>query len=177
MIKTAGNFNDFILRKILSKVICFSVASVVIFNCVFASFIFEISSDELSKISSIQKDVFSAVFLISSAIEKINFSLTSKIAVASSNKQDSSEKENKIPSAAGDIIITGTQTQNEHLTPYNHMTGANVTLYDRIIRTLIFLRNGLFAQTQTVYFMTMLIFFCCARKIFDNNYKNLSTNI
>ncbi len=172
MIKMAGNFNDFILRKILSKVICFSVALIVIFNCILPSFIFEIDFSDFSKLSSIQKDVFSAVFLISSTIEKINFSLTSNLLEPStSNKKDSPKKENKAAHASGDVIITGFQFQN-NLIQYC-INGINVTVYDKI-RMPIALCNGFFTRYKTVYFIIMLLFFCSAKKVFGNGYKNLS---
>ena len=115
MIGKLENISTFVLSKMLLKIIALFVSCFIIFNCVFSSISVNIDSNNLSKFSNIQKDVFSAVFFVSNTIEKINFSLTSKIVSNDTAKQSkSNNEENKaLPCKSNDFIITSVQIQNE----------------------------------------------------------------
>ena len=178
MIKGIENIFDFILYKTLFKFITFVLAFVIILNCVFSPLLMNINSNDLSTISDIQKDIFSAVFFVSNTIEKINFSLTSKIVVSNTQNSDSQSKENKnIPCKYNDFIITSSQTQNEFLKlqlnqPYNAVSYNNL-LYDYrfIINYFYVFYNEIFCLLSII-----LLFYASIKKLYDNISKlNINT--
>ena len=94
MIGKLENISVFILSEIAIKVIGLVVSFLIIFNCVFSPVLTNITANDISTFSDIQKDVFSAVFFVANKIEKINFSLTSKI-VADKTKKSINNKNGK----------------------------------------------------------------------------------
>ncbi len=173
MIGKIENINTFILSKMLLKIIAFVLSCFIIFNCVFSSVSANVSSDELSKFSSIQKDVFSAVFFVSNAIEKINFSLTSKIVADDTAKQSKSDsEENKtLPCKSNDFIITSVQTQSEFLKVQNIqnsvLAGQKILLCD--YGRLFYGFYNLFKNTVAVFIF--FLFFASIKKLYDNILK------
>ena len=173
MVEKIENINDFVLSKMLLKIIALFVSCFIIFNCVFSSVSANVSSDELSKFSSIQKDVFSAVFFVSNAIEKINFSLTSKIVSEDTAKQSkSNNEENKtLPCKSNDFIITNVQTQSEFSKVQNTQksvfAGQNILLCDYGCLFNVF--YNLFKNRVAVYMF--FLFFASIKKLYDNILK------
>jgi hypothetical protein len=77
MIKnTVITANKNFYAKYLSKILCLFIVVFICFNSMVSSFVLNYDRDDLAAISSIQKDVFSAIFFISGTIEKINESLS-----------------------------------------------------------------------------------------------------
>ena len=171
MIGKIENINTFILSKMLLKIIAFSLSCFIIFNCVFSSISTNVSSDDLSKFSSIQKDVFSAVFFVSNTIEKINFSLTSKIVSSSDTaKQSKSNNEgNKaLPCKSNDFIITSVQIQSEFSKVQNIQSsvliGQNILLYNYSCLFTEF--YNLFRNIVAIFIF--FLFFASIKKLYDN---------
>ncbi len=170
MIGKIENINTFILSKILLKIIALSLTAFIIFNCVFSSISVNIDSNDLSKFSSIQKDVFSAVFFVSNAIEKINFSLTSKIVANNTEKSDSQKEENKtLPCNSNDIIITASQIQTEiSKLQYNQtdkVVSYNNLLYDFRMTLYNYFYN--FYDTIFCFACMIFLFFASIKKLYD----------
>ena len=169
MIGKIENIKIFVLYKMLLKIIAFCLSCFIIFNCVFSSISVNIDSNDLSKFSSIQKDIFSAVFFVSNAIEKINFSLTSKIVTDNTTKQSkSSKEENKtIPCKSNDFIITCIQIQSEFSKVQNIQNsvlfGYNILLYDY---GCLFNSFYNFYKDIVCVFMIFL-FFASIKKLYD----------
>ncbi|MFA6914467.1 MAG: hypothetical protein WCQ83_04650, partial [Endomicrobiia bacterium] len=70
--KIINSNNNIVVTGALSKVLCAFVVFFLCFNSIVSSFILNYNKSDLVEISSIQKDVFSAIFFISGTIEKIN---------------------------------------------------------------------------------------------------------
>ena len=173
MIGQIENINTCILSKMLLKIIAFSLSCFIIFNCVFSSISINVSSDDLSKFSSIQKDVFSAVFFVSNVIEKINFSLTSKIVANNTEKSGTQNEEKKsVPFTSNDFIIIASQIQSEMLKlQYNQSNGLvsyNTLLYDYGNLSICFYEvfNKIF-----VFCCIIFLFFASIKKLYDNILK------
>ena len=173
MIGKIENINTFILSKILLKIIALSLTAFIIFNCVFSPILTNVTSTEISAFSDIQKDIFSAVFFVSNAIEKINFSLTSKIVANNTEKSGTQNEENKsVPCTNNDFIITGSQIQSETLKlQYNQSNGVvsyNTLLYDygRLLNCFYEVFNKIF-----VFYCIIFLFFASIKKLYDNILK------
>ena len=170
MIGKIENINTFVLSKMLLKIIAFCLSCFIIFNCVFSSISTNVSSDDLSKFSSIQKDVFSAVFFVSNTIEKINFSLTSKIVSNDAAKQSKSNNEESktLPCKSNDFIITSVQLQNEFSKLQNIqnsvLVGQNILLYD--YGCLFNEFYNLFRNIVAIF--VFFLFFASIKKLYDN---------
>ncbi len=170
MMTKLENINTFILSKMLLKIIAFSLSCFIIFNCVFSSISINIDSNDLSKFSSIQKDVFSAVFFVSNTIEKINFSLTSKIVANNTENTSSQKDENKaLPNKSNDIIIIVSQIQNEILklqyNQNNKVVFYNNLLYD--FKTELSYCFNDFYDTVFCFIGMIFLFFASIRKLYD----------
>lgn len=178
MIKRLENINNFILSEILLKIIAFCLTCFIIFNCVFSSISANIDSNDLSKFSSVQRDVFSAVFFVSNAIEKINFSLTSEIITDTAAKQTGSanEQDKNVPNKNNDVIITCLQIQSEFLklqnvqTPY--LLEYNILPYD--YGTLFKIHNDFYKNIVCVFIV--FLFFSSIKKLYDS-YLKFNINI
>ena len=173
MIEKIENINTFILSKMLLKIIAMFISCFIIFNCIFSPILANVTSTEISAFSDIQKDVFSAVFFVSNAIEKINFSLTSKLVTNNAQKSDSRNEDNKnVPCTNNDFIITGSQIQSEILKlQYNQSNGVvsyNILLYDygRLSNCFYEIFNKIF-----VFYCVMFLFFASIKKLYDNILK------
>lgn len=177
MIKALENINTFILSKILLKMFAVLLAAFVIFNCAFSYISVNIDSNDLSKFSNIQKDVFSAVFFVSNVIEKINFSLTSKIVVNNTEKTNSQKEENKsLPYTSNDIIITVSQTQNvrfQYNNQNNNVVPYNNLLYDFGLIFLFFFYN--FYDITFCFACMIFLFFSSIKKLYDS-FLNFNIN-
>ena len=171
MIKILENINTFILYKILLKIIALALTAFIVFNCIFSSSLYiKLDSNDLLKFSSVQKDIFSAVFFVSNTIEKINFSLTSKIVSDTATKQtDSNNKKDKsIPYKSNDFIITGVQIQNE-LSKIQNMQnfvllGYNILRYD--YGCLFNAFYNLYKSVVCVFII--FLFFSSIKKLYDS---------
>lgn len=177
MIKKIENIHTFILSEIAIKIIGLVVAFLIIFNCVFSPVMTNIDTTDLSTFSDIQKDVFSAVFFVSNKIEKINFSLTSKIVADTTKKSDSQKEENKsLPNKSNDFIITSSQIQNETLKLQYGQNGSLITyndlLYDyRLLSTYFYaFCNKIFCLSSIIF-----LFYASIKKLYDN-ILNLNIN-
>lgn len=176
MIKKIENICGFILYKTLFKFVTFVLAFVIILNCVFSPLLMNINNNVLSTISDIQKDVFSAVFFVSNTIEKINFTLSSKIVSTDTTKTDSQKEKNKsLPCGKNDFIITGMQIQNEFLKlqlnqSYNIVSYNNL-LYEhkRPFNYFYIFYNEIFCLLSVIF-----LFFASIKKLYDSI---LNTNI
>ncbi|WP_372519283.1 hypothetical protein [Candidatus Ruminimicrobiellum ovillum] len=114
MLNKIENIFTFILSEPAIKIIGLFVSFLIIFNCVFSPMLTNITTNDISAFSDVQKDVFSAVFFVSNTIEKINFSLTAKIIAGDTKTSGSKKEENKsLPCKNNDFIITSSQIQNE----------------------------------------------------------------
>ena len=178
MIKNLENINAFALSKILLKIVALSLAFFIIFNCVFSSVYINLNSSDLSKFSNIQKDIFSAVFFVSGTIEKINFSLTSKIVANGTEKTNSQKSENKtLPYNNNDIIITVSQIQNEFLKmQYNQnesLVAYNNLLYD--FEAVLSYSFYNFYDKIFCFIVMIFLFFASIKKLYDSIF-NLNIN-
>ncbi len=171
MIRNMENIYRFILSEIATKVIGLLLAFLIIFNCVFSPVLTNITTSDLSAFSDIQKDVFSAVFFVANKIEKINFSLTSKIVSDNTAKQSSSNnEENKaLPCKSNDFIITGSQIQNESMKLQYSQNGSvvayNVLLYDygSLSTDFYVFCNKIFCFSSIIF-----LFYASIKKLYDN---------
>ena len=178
MIKFLENINAFVLSKILLKIIALSLTFFIIFNCVFSSVCINFDSNDFSQFSIIQKDVFSAVFFVSNAIEKINFSLTSKIVANNTEKSCPQKNENKtLPYSNSDFIITVSQIQNEFLKmQYNQ--NENVVAYNNLLydfKTALYYSFYNFYDKTFCFIVMILLFFASIKKLYDS-ILNLNIN-
>lgn len=178
MINKLENIYHFILPKMLLKIISFVLVSFIIFNCVFSSLLINVSSEDLSKMSSIQKDVFSAIFFVSTTIEKINFSVTSKIVGTTTTQNSSKDTENKaLPCQSNDFIITNLQLSKE-LSKLQSVTDNSVVpilCVDRTKYCYDFGTNTLFGNSvYALFLLLVLMFFSSIKKVYnDNKIKNI----
>ncbi|MCR4662815.1 MAG: hypothetical protein K5622_02865 [Endomicrobiaceae bacterium] len=177
MITKLENINTFILSKILLKIIALSLSCFIIFNCVFSSLSANIDSEELSKFSTVQRDVFSAVFFISNTIEKINFAIVSKTITDTNSKQTGSENENNktLPCTSNDFIVTCLQIQSDlsktQNTQLSSLIGHNVLIY-----TYECLFNSFYnLYKNIVSIFIILLFFSSIKKLYDS-YLNFNIN-
>ena len=170
MIEKIENISTFILSKTLLKIIALSLSCFIIFNCIFLSISVNIDSNDLSNFSSIQKDVFSAIFFVSNTIEKINFSLTSKIIATNTEKTDSQKEENKtLPYTNNDIIITVSQIQNETLKLQNNQKD-NLVIYNDLLYDFgVTLSSCFYSFYNTIFCFACMIFlfFASIKKLYD----------
>ena len=173
MIEKIENINTFILSKMLLKIIAMFISCFIIFNCIFSPVLANVTSTEISAFSDIQKDIFSAVFFVSNAIEKINFSLTSKIVANDAQKSGTQNEENKsVPCTNNDFIITGLQIQSEMLklqhNQNNGLVRYNMLLYDYGNLSACFYEmfNKIF-----VFCCVVFLFFASIKKLYDNILK------
>ena len=177
MIKRIENIFDFILYKTLFKFITFVLAFVIILNCVFSPLLMNINSNDLSTISDIQKDIFSAVFFVSNTIEKINFSLTSKIVADKTKTSDSKKEENKsLPCKSNDFIIITSQIQNETM-KFQYGYDGNVVSYNDLLYDYGKLSTGFCIFYDKIFYVSniILLFYASIKKLYDN-ILNLNIN-
>lgn len=178
MMKKLENIYSFVLSKILLKIVSITLMFFIIFNCVFSSLLVNVSSEDLSKMSSIQKDVFSAIFFVSNTIEKINFSVTSKIIGTTTNNNSSKNNENKtVPCQYNDFIITNLQL-NKELSKIQSFNDNSIMVILCVDKTKYFFNtniNKLFCCNICALFLLLaLMFFSSIKKIYyDNKIKNI----
>ena len=170
MIRNMENIYRFILSEIATKVIGLLLAFLIIFNCVFSPVLTNITTSDLSTFSDIQKDVFSAVFFVANKIEKINFSLTSKIVADKTKTSEPQKEENKnLPCKTNDFIITGSQIQNESMKLQYSQNGSvvayNVLLYDygSLSTDFYVFCNKIFCFSGIIF-----LFYASIKKLYDN---------
>jgi len=174
MIKQLENINTFILSKMLLKIIAFCLSCFIIFNCIFSSISANIDSDDLSKFSSIQRDVFSAVFFVSNSIGKINFSLTSEIITNKTNTRHTyptKEQNKNVPNKNNDFIITCLQAQGEFLKLQSVQTSS---LFNH--STLSYDYGCLFNEFYNLFknivcVFIIFLFFASIKKLYDSILK------
>ena len=177
MIRNIENIYTFILSKVTIKIIGLSLTFLIIFNCVFSSVLTNVTVNDLSTFSDVQKDVFSAVFFVSSKIEKINFSLTSKIVADTTKKSDSQKEENKsLPCKTNDFIITSSQIQNETMKLQYGQNGI-IVAYNDLLYDYRPLSNYFYAFCNKIFCLSEIIFlfYASIRKLYDNIF-NLNIN-
>ena len=177
MIGKIKNISMFALSEIAIKVIGLVVAFLIILNCVFSPVLTNITANDISTFSDIQKDVFSAVFFVANKIEKINFSLTSKIVADATKKSDSQKKENKsLPCKVNDFIITSLQIQNETVKMQYGNNGSIVT-YNDLLCDYGKLSTGFYAFYDRSFCLSSIIvlFYASIKKLYDN-ILNLNIN-
>ena len=177
MIRNIENIHTFILSKMAIKIIGLSLTFLIIFNCVFSSVLTNVTVNDLSIFSDVQKDVFSAVFFVSSKIEKINFSLTSKIVADTTKKSDSQKEENKsLPCKTNDFIITSSQIQNETMKLQYGQNGSLIT-YNDLLYDYRPLSNYFYVFCNKIFCLSAIIFlfYASIRKLYDN-ILNLNIN-
>ncbi|MBR3654108.1 MAG: hypothetical protein IKN62_01580 [Elusimicrobia bacterium] len=170
MIRNMENIYCFVLSEITIKVIGLLLAFLIIFNCVFSPVLTNITTSDLSTFSDIQKDVFSAVFFVANKIEKINFSLTSKIVADKTKTSDSQKEENKsLPCKTNDFIITGSQIQNESMKLQYGQNGS-VVVYDVLLYDYGSLSTEFYAFCDKIFCFSSMIFlfYASIKKLYDN---------
>lgn len=179
MIKDIVDINHLIVSKILLKLVAISLVSFILFNTVFSSVILNTNLQDLSKISSIQKDVFSAIFFISNSIEKFNFSLTTKfIKVDNGNKQVPPQQQDKEIPSKNNIFISNNIQSGEY--ELNNVVNTNI-LFITLQPNNIFCNFNmryLFMHYNYVYILMMLLFFILLNKLYEynHNYKYILKN-
>lgn len=174
MIKILENIYVLHLYKILLKTVSFVVAGFIVFNSIFSPLLMNVSSNDLSKFSTIQKDVFSAVFFVSNTIEKINFSLTSKLIANDNKKQDQQDnKNNTRPYNYNDFIIANSKIQNEELKIQVLDNAKFVSYALNYIVSIIINLNYNFYENEKIYLcmLLLLMFFLSIKKIYYDNIK------
>ena len=177
MIGKLENISVFILSEIAIKVIGLVVSFLIIFNCVFSPVLTNITANDISTFSDIQKDVFSAVFFVANKIEKINFSLTSKIVADKTKTSDSKKEENKsLPCKVNDFIIISSQIQNETIKMQYGSNGSVVTCND-LLYDYGKLSTGFYIFYDKIFYISniILLFYASIKKLYDN-ILNLSIN-
>jgi len=169
------NIYCFILSKILLKFIAISICCFVVFNGIFSSLIVNINSQDLLKISSIQKDVFSAIFFVSNTIEKIDFSLTQKIVPIQNQKQNNSKEQKKEnPYKYNIFIFTSTQNNEGNFKQIIDNLNPILNYKEELVVNDNFKEIFLFRYCLYAMFLTIMMFFSTIKKIYENiaiNYK------
>lgn len=177
MISKIENIHTFILSEIAIKIIGLSLAFLIIFNCVFSPVLTNVDTADLATFSDIQKDVFSAVFFVASKIEKINFSLTSKIVADTTKKSDSQKEGNKsLPCKTNDFIITSLQIQNETMKLQYGQKG-NLIAYNDLLCDYSPLSTYFYVFCNKIFCLSNIIFlfYASIKKLYDN-ILNLNIN-
>lgn len=170
MIKnTVITANKNFYAKYLSKILCLFIVVFICFNSMFSSFVLKYDRDDLAAISSIQKDVFSAIFFISGTIEKINESLSVSIGLKTTSR-DNEKKKDSTPvsrSSKDVILIENKQIQNIKILKFLQEDGSSFLTYVNLYVPLIYYsgNNSLYRKSG-FYFIVMLLFFASAKKIY-----------
>lgn len=179
MIKMLNGVIDGNVReRILSKTLAFFVAVFIAFNCVSSSLTAAFCTADLSEISVVQKDVFSAIFLISNAIEKVNDSLAVKLGVKSPDSQSSSGDDSRQPArnASDDVIITAGQIQNIKIIKNLYAYCLENLIYGKFcLIGCVLSEKSARRNTGVTYLLEMLLFFASDDKTYnifktDNNF-------
>lgn len=174
MMKKLENISAFILSETAIKIIGLVLAFLIILNCAFLPLLTNITSNDLSTFSNVQKDIFSTVFFVSNTIEQINFSLTSNIFENNTKSSDTQNKENQnIPCTDNDFIITGLQIQNEMLKlQYNQSN--NLISYNSLIYDYNYLSTNFYVLYNKILLILacIFLFFASIKKLYDNIFKS-----
>jgi len=171
MIKKIINSNNNIVGTgALSKVLCAFVVLFICFNSIGSSFILNYDKSDLVEISSIQKDVFSAIFFISGTIEKINESLSDKLGLKSTSTTEKDQKNPQpVAKASSDIIIVESQSQNIKVLKNLSSYVKDFQIYGILYSPFYLLsENRILYREINFYFIVMILFFASAKKIYDN---------
>lgn len=164
-------FNKNRYAECLSKILCLSVIVFICFNSIFSSFMLNYDRDDLTEISLIQKDVFSAVFFIAGTIEKINDSLSDRLGLKTNSTANQKNRDSQpVSTSSKDIIlIENNQNQNikilKFLLVFSEKTSAD---YIFNIPLIFYCENKLLCSQNNFYFIVMMLFFASAKKIYDS---------
>ncbi|MFA7675342.1 MAG: hypothetical protein WCY38_04685 [Endomicrobiia bacterium] len=168
--KIINSNNNIVVTGALSKVLCAFVVFFLCFNSIVSSFILNYNKSDLVEISSIQKDVFSAIFFISGTIEKINESLSDKLGLKSTSTTEKDQKNPQpVAKASSDIIIIESQSQNIKVLKNLSSYVKDFQIYGILYSPFYLLsENRILYREINFYFIVMILFFASAKKIYDN---------
>lgn len=173
MMSKLENISNFILSKLMLKFVAISICCFIVFNCIFSSLIMNISSQDLSKISSIQKDVFSAIFFVSNAIEKINFSLTQKVVPIQNQTQEGSKDQKKeTPYNYNIFIVNNTQDNDETLKQVASSSNPILCAQNDAILSNNYVGFILFNCFAYILVLMIMMFFSTIKKVYEDINNN-----
>lgn len=167
-----SNISKFFMFFLFSKYVKFVLSSIIVlfilFNSISITFSYFYSRVDFNQVYSIQKDVFSAVFVISKVIDRVSTSFESKLQNKVNNKQNQSPVIPKNDDF-NDVIIVGNCSDYKLSCAENFF--ASFSFVDRMKLIKINFVNNLNnkdIQVILVYFLMILCFFSSIIKIYEN---------
>ncbi|MFA7074676.1 MAG: hypothetical protein WC234_05775 [Endomicrobiaceae bacterium] len=162
-------FNKNRYAECLLKILCLAVIVFICFNSIFSSFMLNYNRDDLTEISLIQKDVFSAVFFISGTIEKINDSLSDRLGLKTDSAANEKKRESQpVSTSSKDIIlIENNQNQNIKILKFLSVYSEKIAAYCNFYIPLVsYCENNFLYSKNSFYFIVMMLFFASSKKIY-----------
>lgn len=169
MSKIGCFFHYFLFSKYVKFILSSVVVLVILFNSLSTTFSFLYNRVDFNQAYSIQKDIFSAVFVVSKVIDRVSASFESKLQNQTDDKQNQSpvvpKKDN-----FNDVIIAGESLNYKASCMENFFS--SISFVDITKLTEINFVNNLNnkkIQVILVYFLMMLCFFTSVIKVYDIN--------
>lgn len=148
--------------ELLTKTIALFMGFFIIFNIIFS---FPAPSLSFKETSQIQKDVFSAILVVSDTINKISKNLSDRFIAADTEAPlQKDEKQQPLNPAVEEKAVVTTQTQNNKTVEKSY-TFKSITFYEKEMMfndTSPFLNNG--HAVFLCYFLIMMLFFIATKK-------------
>jgi len=164
----------FLFHEILSaKYVKFILSSIVVlfilFNSLSTTFSFLCNRVDFNQVYSIQKDVISAIFVVSKVIDRVSTSFETKI------QNQTNDKQNQAPAVPknkdfNDVIIVGEYSNYKLSCLENCFSSfSNVNIINLTKINFVNNLNNKNIPVILVYFLMMLCFFTSVIKVYDIN--------
>ena len=169
MSKIGFLFNNFLFSKYLKVILSFVIVLFILFNSLSMTFSYLYGKVDFNQVYSIQKDLISAVFVVSKVVDRVTNSFETKLQTQTNSKQENSPAKQK-SETFNDVIITAEQSNYK-------FSGTDKFVicfsFEDIIKLTQFgltdrLSNSI-SQVLLIYFLMMLCFFTSVIKVYDIN--------
>ena len=169
MSKIGCLFYGFLFSKYVKFILSSVVVLFILFNSLSTTFSFLYNRVDFNQVYSIQKDVISAILVVSKVIDRVSTSLESKLQNQTNDEQNQSPAVPKNENF-NDIIIAG-EVSNYKLSCMENFFASfsfiDITKLTEI--NFVINSNSKKVQVILVYFLMMLCFFTSVIKVYDIN--------
>ena len=169
MSKIGFSFSNSIFSKYVKFILSSVIVLFILFNSLSTTFSYLYSRVDFSQVYSIQKDLISAVFVVSKVVDRVTNTFETKLQTKTNSRQENVPASKK-SETFNDIIITAEQSNYKFSGTEKFVVCFSFA--DIIKLTEIGLTNSLskhISQVLLIYFLTMICFFISAIKVYDIN--------
>jgi len=169
MSKIGFSFNNFLFSKYVKFILSSVIVLFILFNSLSMAFSYLYNKVDFNQVYNVQKDLISAVFVVSKVVDRVTNSFETKLHTQTNSKQENSPAKQK-KETFNDVIITAEQSNCKFSATDKFVICFSFA--DIIKQTKVGFTNGLskhLSQVLLIYFLMMLCFFTSVIKVYDIN--------